>query len=193
MIHHIFPTQIATYKIDLDKGLIYSVMQDFNVGPMKVLDRGNTSYAPPPIGEIATTSDFFLFNEKLQHLVQAIQSKLNDYTNALSLEPCMLSNSWFNRMDIDGSVRMHRHTGSVVSGALYVDAPKGSTPLVFSDPLNGCRMMELCRLNNYHYEVDVYEGLLVLFPSWLMHETFPQKEPRTVISFNTYHAPPTSF
>ena len=193
MIHQIFPTQIGTYNIDLDKELINSVMQEYNVHPMKVLDNGNTSFAMTPIGDKPSRSDFFLHHEKLRYLLQDIYSKLHDYTNSLELEPCMLSNSWFNRMDSGGSVRMHRHTGSVVSGALYIDAPKNSSPLVFTDPLNNCRMMELSMASNFHYEVDIYEGLLVLFPSWLMHETFPQEEQRTVISFNTYHAPPTSF
>lgn len=187
MIHQIFPTQIGTYNIDLDKELIYSVMQDYTVGPLRVLDGGTTSYARK------NASDFFLSDARLTNLVQDIYSKLNNYTDTLYLEPCKIAASWFNKMDSDGSVRQHRHTGSVVSGALYIDAPNNSSPLVFSDPLNGCRMMELCRVDNYHYAVDVYEGLLVLFPSWLMHETFSQKESRTVISFNTYHALSTSF
>jgi len=187
MIHQIFPTQIGTYNINLDKELIYSVMRDYNVGLLRVLDGGTTSYAR------GSVSDFFLSDARLTNLVQDIYSKLNEYTNTLYLEPCEIATSWFNKMDSNGSVRQHRHTGSVVSGALYVDAPKGSSPLVFSDPLNGCRMMELFRRSQFQYELDVYEGLLILFPSWLQHETFPQKEPRTVISFNTYHALTTSF
>tara|TARA_B100000508_G_scaffold128492_1_gene114317 strand:+ start:1118 stop:1681 length:564 start_codon:yes stop_codon:yes gene_type:complete len=187
MIHQIFPTQIATYDLNLDKELIYSVMKDYNVGLLKVLDGGTTSYAR------GSATDYFLSDGRLTNLIRDIYSKLNDYTNTLYLEPCEIAASWFNKMDSNGSVRQHRHTGSVVSGALYVDAPKGSSPLVFSDPLDGCRMMELCSANNFHYEVDIYEGLLVLFPSWLQHETFPQHQPRTVISFNTYHALTPSF
>ena len=187
MIHQIFPTQIATYDLNLDKELIYSVMKDYNVGLLKVLDGGTTSYAR------GSATDYFLSDGRLTNLIRDIYSKLNDYTNTLYLEPCEIAASWFNKMDSNGSVRQHRHTGSVVSGALYVDAPKGSSPLVFSDPLNGYRMMELCSARNFHYEVDVYEGLLVLFPSWLQHETFPQHQPRTVISFNTYHALTPSF
>ena len=191
-IANIFPTQIGTYHLDLDKELINSVMQDYKIGPLQALDRGNTSFA------LGAASDFgfhpyahFLFDSRLADLVQNIQFKLNQYTNDLYLEPCKITNSWFNKMDTDGSVRMHRHNGSVVSGALYINVPDNSSPLVFMDPLNGFKMMELSR-RRFQYEVDIEEGLLLFFPSWLLHETFAQKKPRTVISFNTYHAPATS-
>ena len=66
MIHQIFPTHIATYSIDLDKELIYSVMQDYTVGPLRVLDGGTTSYAR------GSVSDFFLSDARLTNLVQDI-------------------------------------------------------------------------------------------------------------------------
>ena len=188
---NIFPTQIGTYHIDLDKEIIYSDMPEYKVGPLQVLEGGITSYAR------GSASDFFLSDERLTSLVQNIYSKLNEYTDTLHFEPCEISQSWFNKMDRTGSVRQHRHTGSVISGALYVDAPSNTSPLVFSDPLNGCRMMELCKKPQFQYGLDVYDGLLILFPSWLQHETFSQQDPRllfqqtkprTVISFNTYHA-----
>ena len=49
-------------------------------------------------------------------------------------------------------------------------------------------MMELYNGNsNYYNTIGVYEGLLLLFPSWLEHQTLPQSGKRCVISFNTLH------
>ena len=43
----------------------------------------------------------------------------------------MIKNSWMNRVGKGGSVRSHRHEGSVVSGAFYPIADEGSCPLIF--------------------------------------------------------------
>tara|TARA_B100000886_G_scaffold229128_1_gene159783 strand:- start:513 stop:1094 length:582 start_codon:yes stop_codon:yes gene_type:complete len=178
---NIFPTQIGTYHIDLDKELINSVMQDYKISPLDVLNRGRTSY------QQSYDSDFFLFDKRLNDLKNQIISKLNDYTSQTFLVPCAISSSWFNKMDGNGSVNAHRHNGSVVSGALYLEVPDHASPLVLKDPLEPYRMMELSTYFTDQYGVDVYEGLLILFPSWLEHKTFPQKDSRTVISFNTIH------
>ena len=91
-------------------------------------------------------------------------------------------------MDDNGNVALHRHQGSVVSGALYIDLPDNPSPIRFKNPLIPYKMMELyTEQSNYHQSVEIYEGLLILFPSWLEHETLPQKGKRTVISFNTLH------
>ena len=119
---------------------------------------------------------------------QEIYLKLDDYTNKCSLVPCDISASWFNKMDDNGNVALHRHQGSVVSGALYIDLPDNPSPIRFKNPLIPYKMMELyTEQSNYHQSVEIYEGLLILFPSWLEHETLPQKGKRTVISFNTLH------
>ena len=180
-LSNIFPTQIGTYHIDLDKKYINSVMQDYKISPFDLLNRGCSSYKQ------SADSDYFLFDPRLDNLKKQIISKLDDYTSKTFLAKCGITSSWFNKMDGNGSVNAHRHNGSVISGALYLDVPDNASPLVFKDPTDPYRMMELCTYFTDHYAIDVYDGLLILFPSWLEHKTFPQKDPRTVISFNTIH------
>tara|TARA_B100000886_G_C20336900_1_gene454914 strand:+ start:63 stop:632 length:570 start_codon:yes stop_codon:yes gene_type:complete len=182
MLKNIHPIQIGTYELNFDKELIYAVMQDYLVEPILVLQGGLSSY------QVARESDFFLFDARLYSLLEQIYSKLNEYTNSVGLAPCRVNGSWFNKMAEGGKVNVHHHHGSIVSGALYVDVPNESSPLIFSNPSRLNRMMEIYPSNffDYHHE-PVAEGKLILFPSWLEHQTYAQRGGRTVISFNTEH------
>tara|TARA_B100001057_G_C22419961_1_gene783136 strand:- start:50 stop:616 length:567 start_codon:yes stop_codon:yes gene_type:complete len=177
---NIFPTQIGTYKLTLDEELINLVMNDYQISSIGVLNGSKSSYG--------ITGTKFLNDERLKFLLDEIYSKLNHYTNELSLVPVDVSGSWFNQMDDGGNVKLHRHEGSVISGALYFNLSDNPSPIRFKSPLIPYKMMELYTSNSDYYQtIDVYEGLLILFPSWLEHETLPQFGNRCVISFNTLH------
>ena len=176
----LFPTQIGTYNINLDKKLVNLVMNDYQISPIGILNGSKSSYG--------ITNTKFLNDKRLKNLLDEIYSKLNDYTNQLSLVPLDISGSWFNEMDDGGNVKLHRHEGSVISGALYFNLSNNPSPIKFKNPLIPYKMMELYTGNsNYHQTIDVFEGLLILFPSWLEHKTLPQSGKRCVISFNTLH------
>ena len=176
-----FPTKIGLYIINIDVELINTVKSDYITQPINVLNGSHSSYS-------TQTGSKFLNDYRLKKLFNEIYDSLNDYTNKNNLVPCDISSSWFNNMDNGGNVKLHRHQGSVISGALYISLPKNPSPLKFKNPLIPYKMMELYTgENNYHDTVDVYEKLLVLFPSWLEHETLPQDGNRFVISFNTLH------
>ena len=180
-MYSIFPTQIGVYDIPFDKNLINEVMKDYKLKPINVLNGSKSSY-------LTETGTKFLEDNRLKDLLYNIYLRLDDYTNNLSLVPCDISTSWFNNMDNGGSVALHRHQGSVISGALYIDVSKNPSPIKFKNPLIPYKMMELYTDDpNYHHCLDIYEGLLILFPSWLEHETLPQNGIRSVVSFNTLH------
>ena len=180
-MYNIFPTQIGTYNILFDKDLITLVMKDYKLNPINVLNGSKSSY-------LTETGTKFLNDKRLNNLLQEIYLKLDDYTNKCSLVPCDISSSWFNNMDDGGSVSLHRHQGSVISGALYVEVSKDPSPIKFKNPLIPYKMMELYTSDpSYHHCLNIYEGLLILFPSWLEHETLPQNGIRSVVSFNTLH------
>ena len=182
---NLFPTQIGTYTINLDKELINLVMSDYQISSHELLNGSKSSYG--------LTDDKFLYDKRLKSLLEEIYSKLDDYTKELSLMPVDVSSSWFNEMDDGAHVKLHRHERSIVSGALYFNLSNNPSPISFKNPLLPYKMMELYNGNsNYYNTIDVYEGLLILFPSWLEHETLPQSGKRCVISFNTLHQNPQS-
>jgi hypothetical protein len=93
------------------------------------------------------------------------------------------------------------------AGVYYVTAPqeissqqKGQSGgcLSFVDPRIGASMAQVVRGKNIYGEAmeicpGVRGGLLVIFPSWLMHEVKPMPEsykgPRIGISFNAVYKP----
>ena len=101
----------------------------------------------------------------------------------------------------------HVHPGSMYAGVYYVTAPRevANQPtteskgcLQFFDPRSGAAMAQVVRGKNVYGEtIEVCPGekggLLVIFPSWLMHEVhaLPAKVtgPRIGISFNAVYNP----
>ena len=97
-----------------------------------------------------------------------------------------------NRVGKGGAVKSHRHEVSVLSGAFYPIADKGSTPLVFKSPLHPYKMSEptdgagSTQFAVENYNVTAETGKLILFPSWLEHFTMPTtfEGTRMTISIN---------
>jgi hypothetical protein len=119
----------------------------------------------------------FLFNTKIKELMIDIQLSINDYVTNLELKPTLLSSSWFNILYKGGVVEKHQHAdswdnkeSSVVSGAYYPYVEENSCPLLFGDGSIK----------------ESFNGLLIIFPSWLEHWTTPnQSSKRITVSFNT--------
>lgn len=102
---------------------------------------------------------------------------------------------------------VHVHPGSMYAGVYYVAAPKEveTQPagksfgcLRFLDPRMGAAQAQVVRGKNiYGDAVEICPpssgGLLVMFPSWVMHQVIPMpdkyKGPRIAISFNVIYQP----
>ena len=103
-----------------------------------------------------------------------------------------LDSLWVNLLPVGASHRAHIHPHSVLSGALYVEAPKGSGAIAFEDPRLPLMMAAPPRENGAAEElrtivtVEPRPGTLLLWESWLRHEVMPgtAKGERLSISFN---------
>jgi len=90
----------------------------------------------------------------------------------------------------------HNTEDSMVGGVFYVKVPKKAGSLLFSDPRGKNSVMQApasVPTAPFHklFQVDPYEGLLILFPGWLVHQVAhsPGLDPsedgyRVSISFN---------
>jgi uncharacterized protein (TIGR02466 family) len=130
--------------------------------------------------------------------VRKLRSKIENLVKQMAMDlqmpPIIITNSWFNIMGSGDRVKAHRHEVSVISGALYVEAPPGSVGLSFHSPLAQCRMAEVLlgsnEYNTNYHTVECKEGQLILFPSWLEHSTEVNKsDRRVVVSFNSEYGP----
>jgi uncharacterized protein (TIGR02466 family) len=86
---------------------------------------------------------------------------------------------------------LHNHPNSILSGVYYLQTPENCGGIYFADPRVGARMLNppieefnLWTLPKISYKPEV--GLMLLFPSWLMHgvETNMSEENRISMSFN---------
>ena len=118
-------------------------------------------------------------------LTKLIQKKLDEYCVVLKIGNLSILNSWFNVQRPGSRLTLHRHSGSMVSGALFLKVDEKSSPLIFEDP----RDLATYNFQGYPFEKFYPEpGDLVLFPSWLKHgseEYINQSDERIVVSFNT--------
>ena len=97
-----------------------------------------------------------------------LKAIIQKYLKEYHPKPLKIINSWFNTMNVGDKLKIHKHEESIVSGAFYINVGDNSVPLIFSTQ-----------------QVKPKNGLLVLFPSEMEHYTEPEREQRTVMSFNT--------
>ncbi len=99
---------------------------------------------------------------------------------------------WMNIMPKNTYHALHLHPHSAISGAYYVDIPKGSVSLKLEDPRMGLymnapvRSLGPAKERSYFHEIKPSPGSFVLFESWLRHEVPPNQsaKPRISVSFN---------
>lgn len=178
--YYLFPTVVSTFNlfdedIDIDN-IIESITQETK-GYNGLISKGERSKASN-----------FLNNHK--SLKNTIQQCVNSYTTELGLIKNKISYSWCNHYTKEGNIKPHRHELSVVSGAYYPFIDGYGGQLLFDNPGNVFKINEVSQefneYNRQNFGVDVYPGLLVLFPSWLTHYSENnQAENRFVISFDT--------
>jgi uncharacterized protein (TIGR02466 family) len=95
-----------------------------------------------------------------------------------------LSNMWFN-INHEGSYNLyHTHPGCVFAGVLWVSVPENSGSITFHhhDGHN------LSQTQNTCYELEPWDGMMVLFPGSLAHHVSMNysKETRISIAFNLF-------
>lgn len=188
-IDTLFPTTIMRY--DLTSHPHYSRMLD-------VVNKTKTEWHAIMKNSESTynegTSNRWLDKLGLAEFKSTLQDCINDYCETYGLPKLVIGNSWMNRVGKDGAVKAHRHEVSVLSGAFYPIADKGSTPLIFKNPLQVYKMYEYAAQETFYnaamMETPCEQGTLVLFPSWLEHYTNDNTtDNRVTVSFNTMYAP----
>ena len=114
-----------------------------------------------------------LIYPELTGLRNILKQYVRLYCNKYDISPLKFINSWFNISQPGNKLKAHKHEESIISGAFYIS---GRTPLIFPD-----------------VSVNPYPGLLVIFPSDLVHYTEEETEQRIVISFNTDYEESTRY
>ena len=99
-----------------------------------------------------------------------------------------MADSWCNIQGRDSTLEWHNHPNSVISGIIFLKCDEHSSKLVFKNPLTP-RPPTAVSPHEQIYELTPEKGLLVMWPSYLMHGSggsVNQSDERIVLSFNTY-------
>ena len=181
----LFPTPISQYNLSfLDLNKISEIIKQVKVEPHDLLGNSDSSYG---------TEFTILYHDQLKFLKEELDNCLQEYTQRVGLEDVEIIRSWFNNMTTGKSIKLHRHEGSVISGAFYIKVSDNSVPLKFKSPVYQHKMLDMFITPTQYtcpgFDLKPISGQLVLFPSWLEHETDAECGERVVISFNTFYKP----
>lgn len=177
----LFPTPVFTYDLSEHvtehlQQIVYKSESDLN----SLVDGTRSKLIPH--------TDY-----NFKDLFEKIQQCIDDFSDQIGLSRSTVYDSWANILKENGQVGAHRHYGSIVSGAFYIDVEPGSAPIIFVSPTEGFRMADMQVTASYekqytpnvHY-IQPTTGQLVLFPSWVEHYVGLNKTTnRVTISFNT--------
>lgn len=180
----LFPTPVSLYDLsEVNLTPLLDLIDSFEKKKMYLVNNGVSTFG---------TGSSILDHQDLSELKSFISECLFDYTNRLGIFNLEICESWFNMTLPGGKLDLHRHEGSVVSGAFYPTSEE-ITPLLFKTPISPYKMNELYKPNvgtQYAFGFNTVfpsKGMLILFPSWLEHKTDTEIGERLVVSFNTYY------
>jgi uncharacterized protein (TIGR02466 family) len=127
---------------------------------------GYTSYAS--VSDLAQRSAPFARLESIINSHAAVFAKSLQWQLRGGKPKC--DSLWVNVLPQGGSHTSHIHTNAVLSGTYYVNAPQGSSPIVFEDPRHAMMMAAPPRKNGSYESRKPQAGTLMLWESWLRHE-----------------------
>jgi uncharacterized protein (TIGR02466 family) len=183
----LFPTVIHEYDLSAhpDLPVLRTLADQLDFEPIRLIS-GSTYLNPK--------SEGILNNPKLKNLRQFLEDAVTNWANTVKCRPIRIDHSWLNRYTKGDCVGRHRHEMSIVSAALFVHADPGSCALTFHSPLEPLRMFEVSTGHTFYNEnyrsFEAITGRLIIFPSWLPHDTLPNdSDLRITLSFNTTYIP----
>ena len=129
----------------------------------------------------------------MQELTGHFSDAVADVLDAIATkhDEVKITGCWANISPPGSGHDSHMHPNNFLSAVYYVAVPPGGHRVTFWDPRHQIRILappirEPNVHNSDHATLQVEEGMLVLFPSWLVHSVPVNEgeESRISISFN---------
>ena len=169
-VFHFFATPIWLNQIDpgestrINEGIKQKIDQLIAMSP----DKSHS-------GMWQTEHDFHTLPE-MEELHRCFLEAANDVVETLELKagPSEITGCWANISPAGDSHKSHMHANNFLSGVYYVAVPPGGDRITFHDPRTQPFIMapEARKANVYNSKtvyLEVREGVLILFPAWLVH------------------------
>ena len=192
IINPCFSIPIGKYYINPSKykDLLDNVIKKTSIVEHPSINNGISCYNTELVENKGINIDVFS-NDELKSLKEAIQSKIDDFTDKIGWESAILRGSWFNIFKKGGSIDTHIHANNYISGSYYYKVPKKSEPFQIQNPINSkCWNKDIpTDYNKKWVDIPVKDGSLVIFPSFLFHRVnscndISENEERITFSFN---------
>lgn len=180
----LFPTVIHQYDLSAhaDLAILHALSNQTAYEKIRLIP--NSTYRGQQTGGI-------LNHPALENLTTQLNTAVQHWASTVGCRPIYINHSWLNRYAHGDRVERHRHEMSIVSGTLFVHADPDSSALTFHSPLEQLRMFEQSQgvptfYNENYHDFVARTGQLVIFPSWLPHDTLNNaSDLRITLSFNT--------
>lgn len=149
-------------------------------------DTANTTFNPNGSTDIIQDCSMKEIESHILHHAHIYMREIEHPYKANSLR---ILGSWLNTFDKDQVIGLHEHgyQPNTFSGCYYYKVPKNSgdiqfkstNPFVVSFPHTADKYSNLVT-------VEPEDGMILLFPSWLLHKVFPNKtnDVRISLAFN---------
>jgi uncharacterized protein (TIGR02466 family) len=189
-------------QFDIDPTHEYRCLKDFNTS-LSIDIKNHSLLRREPNGLAARkgylTDDLFADSTQSINLFKKLMlEKINQYIKQLPDDKShyMLKhktfnydlNAWATWVNGDGYIDKHIHEESWISGAYYCKVPKitknSDSKLGFFE--YGCIPNDINYINSERKFIEPKEGKLIIFPSYLYHQTIPHEsqEDRISIAFD---------
>ena len=144
---------------------------------------GYTNFDPRQPNSLTTDPNFNFFFEHISVLINEFFAQLDYYGNWYYV------NGWASVYPKGAWVPLHDHRPLHWSAAYYVKTHKDCGNILFTDPKEYALSNEPENTRwrgNVMHSVEPTDGMLLIFPSYLKHETLPNNvdKDRIIISFN---------
>ncbi len=183
----LFPTTIWLFQIPTD------IFGPINTGLRNKLDQLIAAAADPNHeGGWQTEHDLHTLPE-MHELNGYFMNAVNDVLSAFSTKhkDVEITGCWANVSPPGSGHDSHMHPNNFLSAVYYVTVPRGGHRITFWDPRHQIHILappvEQFNVHNSDFaNLEVNEGMLLLFPAWLVHSVPVNdgNERRISISFN---------
>jgi uncharacterized protein (TIGR02466 family) len=185
-VQELFPTHLFIHQLPEE------TFRPLNDKLLAVLDKVREDAKLPPGKPMQTASSFHRLAEA-QELVAIIEAATAGVLEFLSIKRpgFEITGCWANLNPTGTGHPRHCHPNNFLSGVYYAAVADGADTISFDDPRPHWTIMapeleeQRPELSNT-VVMTVKPGMLIVFPSWLMHyvETNTAPETRVSISFN---------
>ena len=185
-IHDVFPTQLFVHQLGKD------AYEPLNRDLLALLDRLVLAAKLPVTAQLQTAATFHRMPEA-ERLVDVIRTAVAGVLEHMTIEHrgFEITGCWANINPEGARHERHCHPNNFLSGVYYPKVHEGSDTISFDDPRAHWTMLapvlrdQRPELSNT-VKLTVKPGMLVVFPSWLVHFVEPNasKTSRVSISFN---------